>query len=154
MKKLFIIFIFYFLFICQSLAQTQIKSEVDKIRISTEEALTYKLTVTSSEKKITQPKFPEFKDFAVIWQAESSKVSFTKEGAKTMLIYTFILAPKNTGRFSIGPAQIKAEGKVYTSEKFEIEVTPGNLKPRALPDEKPPTPKKVLPESKSLEITL
>lgn len=153
MKKVFIIFTVVFSFICQSFAQTQIKAEVDKTKISTDESLTYKLTITL-EKKITQPEFPEFKDFTLLWQAESSTVSFGREGVKTMLIYTFILAPKNTGKFSIGPAQIKAEGKIYTSEKFEIEVTPGNLKPRALPDEKPPTPKKVLPESKSLEITL
>ena len=154
MKKVFIILIFSFSFICQSFAQTQIKSEVDKTKISTDEALTYKLTITSSEKKITQPKFPEFKDFVVLWQAESSTISFIKEGAKTILVYTFLLAPKNTGKFTIEPTQINLEGKTYTSEKFEIEVILGELSPKALPEEKPFKPKKALPESEVPQITL
>ena len=154
MKKVFIILIFSFSFICQSFAQTQIKSEVDKTRISTDEALTYKLTVTSSEKNITQPKFPEFKDFVILWQAESSTISFAKGGAKTILEYTFLLAPKNTGKFTIEPARIEAEGKTYTSEKFEIEVTPGKLEPKPLPEEKPSKPRNALPESEEPQVTL
>lgn len=154
MKKVFIILIVSFLFICQSFAQTQIKSEVDKTRISTDETITYKLTITSSEKKLPQPKFPEFKDFVVLWQAESSTVSFVKEDAKTILVYTFLLTPKNTGKFTIGPTQINLEGKTYTSEKFEIEVTLGKIKPKALPKERPFKPKKALPESEVPQITL
>lgn len=154
MKKVFIVLIFSFSFICQSLAQTQIKSEVDKIKISTDEALTYKLTIASSEKKITQPKFPEFKDFVVLWQAESSTISFIKGGAKTILVYTFLLTPKNTGKFTIEPTQVKTEGKTYASEEFEIEVTLGELSPKALPEEKPLKPKKAMPKSEEPQITL
>lgn len=154
MKKAFIILIFSLFFICLAFAQTQIKSEVDKARISTDEALTYKLTIISSEKKITQPKFPEFKDFTILWQAESSTISFIKGGAKTTLVYTFLLAPKNTGKFTIGPARIESEGKTYTSEKFEVEVTAGKLKPKALPESKPLKPKKTLPESQEPQVTL
>ncbi len=146
--------IFSFSFICQCFAQTQIKSEVDKKKISTDEALTYKFTVTSSEKKITQPKFPEFNDFIVLWQAESSTVSFIKGGAKTILVCSFLLAPKNTGKFTIEPTQIKAEGETYTSEKFEIEVTAGKFEPKALPEEKPFQPRKSLPEPEEPQVTL
>lgn len=138
MKKAFIILFFSFSFICRSFAQAQIKSEVDKTRISTDEALTYRITITCSDKKITQPKFQEFKDFVILWQSESSASFFAKEGAKTILEYTFLLAPKNNGKFTIEPTQMKLEGKTYTSEKFEIEVTLGKLAPKPLPESQVP----------------
>lgn len=154
MKKIFSIPLFFFLFLGVSFAESSIKAEVNKAKISTDDTLVYKLTITSSEKKISRPKLPEFKDFFVVSKAESSTISLAEGGAKTMLVYAVVLVPKNTGKLSIGPSEFKEEGKTYTSEKFEIEVTPGKLKPKSMPEQKPSQPKKALPESKEPQVTL
>src|SRR3990167_1543325 len=101
MKKIFILQVFFFLLLGVSFAESSIKAEINKLKISTDGALIYKLTITSSEKKIPQPKFPEFKDFLVVSRAVSSTISLAGGGAKTVLVYALILSPKNTGKFSI-----------------------------------------------------
>lgn len=154
MKKIFIIHIFFFLFLGVSFAESSIKAEVNKAKISTDDTLIYKLTITSSEKKIPQPKLPEFKDFFVVSKAQSSTISLVGGGAKTALVYALVLVPKNTGKLSIGPSQFKEEEKTYTSEKFEIEVTLGKRPLKGIPKEKPSQPKKGLPESKEPQVTL
>ena len=138
MKKALIVLAFLFLLTKVCIAQPSINASVDRVKLSTDETLTYKLTIAFSSKNIPQSKFPEFKDFYLVSEAESSTISFLKEGAKTILVYAFILAPKNTGKFSIEPAQIKTEGKTFTSEGFEIEITQGKIRPNHLPDTQEP----------------
>ncbi|MFH1640636.1 MAG: hypothetical protein ABIA66_01595, partial [Candidatus Omnitrophota bacterium] len=56
-------------------AETNIKAEVDKSAITTDETIVYKLTITSSEKNIPQPTFPQFNEFIVLSQAQTSEIS-------------------------------------------------------------------------------
>lgn len=131
------IFSLLFLLTSKVLAQTSIKAEVDKISLTTDETLTYKLTVTSSEKKIPSPDLPKFEGFIVVSKAQSSKVSFVKGNIKTVLIYTYILAPIDIGRFKIEPSSIKIKDKTYSTEVFKIQVIQGKAKPKVSPEEKP-----------------
>jgi len=111
-----------------ALAETDIKSEVDKLKLATGQDLTYKVTVTSSEKNLPNPQIPEFKGFNILSSAQSSTMSFVKGGVKSILVYAIILAPMETGKLKIEPSQIKVKGKVYSSQGFEIEVSPGKEK--------------------------
>lgn len=157
MKKTFVLsLIFVFLFIASALAETKIKAEVDKAKLSTDEGLTYKLTITSSTSNIPLPVLPKFADFFIISQAQSSSISFIQGGAKSILVYTYILAPQNAGKLKIEPSKITIEGKAYSSEEFEIEVTPGKAKPKPkTPPVKPPAePSEIPPESEEEQVTL
>jgi len=118
-------------------AEVTIKAEVDKASITTDDNITYKLTITSSEKNIPEPQLPEFKGFYLVTQAQSSTVSLDKSNIKTILVYTYILVPKDVGKFKIEPSTIKIQGNAYSSETFEIEVKLGRTKPQALPEQKP-----------------
>jgi hypothetical protein len=117
-------------------AETTIKAEVDKKRISTDEAVTYKLIVSSTEKDIPQPQLPGFEGFATVSSAQSSTISFMQGGPKTILILACILAPLNTGKFTIQPSSITVQGKTYSSEAFDIEVVQGKTMPQ--PETKEP----------------
>jgi len=114
--------------------ETTIKAEVDQRRIAADQALTYKLTVSSTEKDIPQPQVPAFEGFAVISQAQSSTISFMQRGPKTIFIFIYILAPLNTGKFTIQPSRITIQGKPYASEAFEIEVMQGKGEPQPQPE--------------------
>ncbi len=106
-------------------AETTLKAELDKVSITTDEMLTYKLTLASTEKKIPAFKVPGFQNLAIVSQAQSSTVSFQKGGMQSILVYVFILLPKAAGKFKIEPAQVIVNGKVYASQGFQIEVKQG-----------------------------
>lgn len=147
-----IVFASLFLFAVGVSAETKILAEVDKSSLNTDETLTYKLIITSSEKKLPAPKLPGFEGFNVISQAQSSTLSFLKSNIKTILVYSFILAPTDTGKLTIEPASIKIEGKTYSADTLEIEVRQGKTEPK--PKQKPPLPKRTQPEPEQPQITL
>jgi hypothetical protein len=129
-------------------AQTSIRAELDKMSLTTDEALTYKLIIISSERELPQPQVADFKDFALISQAQSSTFSFVKGTARTILVYAFILAPTKTGKFQIGTSFIKLKQKTLSTEVFEVEVKDGKSKLK--PQKKSPIPEKE-PQEPSLE---
>jgi hypothetical protein len=136
-------------------AETSIKAEVDKTSITTDETLTYKLTITTSDKRLGEPKIPAFNGFDVVYSAQSSTVSVTQNDIKTSIVYSFILAPADVGKFIIEPSQVKAAGKAYSSQAFEIEVKQGTAAPQPpAQKQKPSKPEENIPESKEPQITL
>jgi hypothetical protein len=112
-------------------AQTNIKAEVDRTSITTDDTLTYKLAITSSEKELPAPTLPSFSGFDVVSQAQSSTVTFTKTKIKTIVVYVYILGPKEVGKIKIEPSQIKLGSSVYSSDSFEIEVKQGQRIPKS-----------------------
>jgi hypothetical protein len=98
---------------------------VDRLNLTTDEALTYKIILTSSEKNLPQPDVPELKGFVVLSTAQSSTMSFSKVNLKTSIVYAFVLLPTKTGKLQIPAASIKIKDKIYSSEGFEIEVSQG-----------------------------
>lgn len=136
--------IFFVLFIPSGLrAETQIKAEADKNKLTTDEMLTYKIVITSSENNVPAPAVPEFEGFNVLSKAQSSTISFAQGSIKTILVYAFVLAPVETGKLKIKPASVQVKGKTYTSEEIEVEVAKGAKQPtpkESLPKTKPPLP--------------
>ena len=139
MKKINLLLILFLFISCSNLmAETEIKAEADKQMLAPGEMLTYKVIVASSEKELPEPRFPEFAGFEVVSQARSSTVSFLREGAKSILVYIFILVPIESGSIEIPPSTIKVKGKEYSSPSFEIEVTSKEEKSDSREVEEPP----------------
>lgn len=123
------------------LAEIEMKAQVDKNKLTTDELLTYKLIITSDEKNIPRLQLPKFEGFNVISQAQSSTISFAKSNIKKIIVFAFILRPKEVGEFKIEPTQINFEGKTYKTEVFKIKIIQGKTKPL-----KPPRKEEVLPQ--------
>ena len=145
--------IFVFAFLAVSFAETEIKAEADKTSITTDDTLIYKIIITSSDKAVPAPQLPEFTGFGVLSQAQSSTMSYVKSNVKTILVYAFVLAPTEAGKFEIGPSTIKIGNKTYSTQALEIEVKPGKTKPKTHLEE-PSLPEKSLPESQEAQVTL
>ena len=156
MKKVIILLvIFMSLFIAEAFAQTSIKAEVDKTIVTTDDIITYKLIITSSEENIPKPQLPNFTGFKIISSAQSSTVSFTKGNVKTIVVYAFVLIPTDKGTFKIEPSSIKIKNETYSTGTLEIEVKQGKVKPKAEPEQKPPQPEETQPETEEQpQITL
>lgn len=138
----------------KTFAQTSIKAEVDKTSITTDETLTYKIIITSSEKEILNPQLPKFAGFKVISQVQSSQISLGGSENKTVLTYQFILVPIDIGKFKLEPATVKIKNEVYSTDSFEIEVRPGKTKSKTQPEQKPSLPEEILPETEEPQITI
>jgi len=145
MKFVLVLVFSVFLFEGQSRgwADTTIKAEVDKDSITTDQILTYKLTVVSRQKYIPSFKIPAFNGFVVVSQVQSSSVSFQKGGQQTNLILVFKLKPKQAGKLKIEPAQVVVQGQAYATKALQIEIKQGSL--RTLPSEEEPGP--AIPDS-------
>jgi hypothetical protein len=153
-KFLVIAMLFIFLGYTKAFAETTIKAEVDKLNISTDESITYKLIITSSENKTPEPQVPDFANFAVISQAQSSTISFIKGGIKSIQVYVYILTPLKPGKFKIAPSQIKIKNKPYASQEFEINVTQGKIKSQPKSEEKPSLPEGIETDTGQPQVTL
>jgi len=141
-----IIILISLFFVVNAFAETNIKSTVDKSKLTTDQYLTYKVTVTSDESYIPLPQVPEFKGFNILSSDQASSMSFTKDGTESTLACTIILAPLETGKLKIEPSKVTVNSKVHSSQGFEIEVSPGK--------EKPSPQEKVQPESENPKVTL
>lgn len=146
-KTFFILALAFVLSAAPLFAETAIRAEVSKTSISTDDTLTYKLSVTTTENNLPEPKLPKFDGFEVISQAQSSNLSFARNEMKSTMVFEFVLVATEAGKFKIGPSTIKAQGETYSTDSFEIEVAQGKLKPKA-PEEIPP------PESDEPQYTL
>lgn len=153
-KIIILIAIFMLTFMAGAFAYTDIKAQVDKLSLPTDDTLNYKITVTSTDQNVPSPALPKFESFNVLSQGQTSTLSFARNQVKTVSVYAFVLAPKGVGKFKIEPTQIKIEGDVYATKDFEIEVTQGKLKPKLLPEEKPALPQENQPESGKPQVLL
>ena len=150
MLKKYIMFGFFVLALAsQAFAQDYISAEIDKKTITTDEFLIYKVSVDLSDKKTSAPQIPEFKDFYIASQAQSSSIQFAQAKVKNKVTYEFVLRPIKIGELEIGPATIKVDGKVYSTEAFKVLVKQGKAKLKSEPDKNEkqlPLPG-ILPES-------
>lgn len=157
MNKIIILsIVFVGLFISVSFAQTSIKAEVDKTSLSVSEPLTYKLTITSSDKDIPAPQLPKFTGFQVISSAQSSSLTFANGEAKAVVIYAFVLSPIEIGKFKIGPSSVKIKNETFSTVDFEIDVKQGKPKSKVEPKKRPHIPEETQPEETQVvpQITL
>jgi len=145
LSPFFILLSFSFVF-----AETSIKAEVNKKNISTDEVVTYKLVISSSEVKLPLPQTPKFEGFKVVSVAQSNSTAFSQGKPQVTLSYAFILVPLKTGKIKIPPASIKVSNKNYSSDAFEVEVKQGK---RVIQSPKTPS-KKGMPSSLEPEVVL
>src|SRR5690606_34485260 len=74
-------------------------------------------------------RLPDIADFDVLF-GPSTSTSFSqstingKTTSERSVTYTYILVPKKTGSFTIGPASINVKGSNYQSNSLSIEVLP------------------------------
>lgn len=116
-------------------AELTIHAEVDKTELTTEETLTYKVSITSVGNETLFPEIPEFENFLVLSQMQSTQLSFGGAQAEKTFVYSFVLRPKKDGELTIKPAVIRVGDQEYSSDSFSINVSPGQTQaPEVMPE--------------------
>lgn len=112
-------------FAAQVSAQATLSATVNKNKVSVSERFQYTVTLTNGN----NPKdfrSPGFQDFLVLGGPNQSSSFQSINGVVTQSIsYSYILQPRNTGKFTIGASYIKVGDKTLSSQPITIEVTDG-----------------------------
>lgn len=115
---------FFVLVTAQSaLAQPRIIMKAEPKKISMYENVTLEITVEGEIKDLPQPQLPPMTDFQVFSSGRSQSVRMVNGRVSASVTYKYVLAPRQTGRFVIGPATITVNGNVYSSATEAIIVS-------------------------------
>lgn len=100
-----------------------------KMIVSAGEAFKVEFSLNAEPEKgsFTPPDFSSFDVLAGPVASHGTSMQFIngKTSKSVNYTYTYVLLPKQSGTFAIGPAAIKVDGKRYTTRQTQIEVKEG-----------------------------
>ena len=104
-----------------AIGQVQFEAEVSKDRLGVNERLRVDFVMNQDGDNFNPPDFSNFTVVGGPNQAVSNSwINGKRSYSKT---YSYFLAPKGRGNFTIGQAEITIEGSVYKTMPVEVEVT-------------------------------
>ena len=92
------------------------------------------LTVTVEGSRSAQPELPDLSDFDVYSRGQSTQMSFVNGQVTSSVSYNYVLVPKRTGSFVIGPATVEVGGEVYSSQPIQVRIVGAAERPRETQD--------------------
>ncbi len=129
MKKLFIIALLILPF---EIFPQSFTASVDETTVSVNDRFTVSFTFSGKDiNGLKNFKPPAFRNFYVFsGPNQSTSIQFINGRQSASITYSYIVQAKNTGTYSIGPAQIEYNGKTYKTESLKITVVKGSNKPK------------------------
>lgn len=108
-----------------ALSEVRISAKVEPKKLSMYENATLEVLIESDDQNLPQPQLPPLTDFQVFSSGRSQSVKMVNGRVNASVTYRYVLAPRQTGRFVIGPATITVGGKVYSTATEAIIVSDG-----------------------------
>jgi len=98
---------------------------VDKTKVTLEDTILLTLSVEGARNS-EEPILPQElkRDFKIQSRGSSSRIQIVNGKINSGIDYKYILYPRKTGTFTVGPAGILVKGTKYASKPFTIEVFP------------------------------
>ncbi len=76
-------------------------------------------------------KFPDLGHFNIVsGPSQSSRVQMINGAVSSSMIYSYLLLPKEVGKFTIGVASIEMGGKLFETKPIALEVVKGTARPQ------------------------
>ncbi|MCI0448038.1 BatD family protein, partial [bacterium] len=112
-------------------AQSTLSASVDKDQVAFGDyfQLTFTFEGAQGGKNLRPPAFNNF--MVLSGPNQSTRMQIINGAVSSSISYTYILQPRDEGKFTIGSASIEAEGKKYQSQPITIEVVKGTAQPRS-----------------------
>ena len=107
-------------------------ASVDKNTIAVDEQFTLELTLNGGGMGGGSiPKLPDLGKFMVFsGPNQSSSVQIINGSVSSSVMYSYVLQPREAGKFTLGAATVETGGKQYSSQPIEITVVKGAAKPK------------------------
>ncbi|MGB8656347.1 MAG: BatD family protein [Candidatus Zixiibacteriota bacterium] len=97
-------------------------ASVDRTEVGLDDQIMLSVSVSGNVKSIPQPELPTLESFTVYSSGRSQSFSYTNGSISSSVIFNYVLVPKKTGKFTIGPARIELDGKTYQTNPIDINV--------------------------------
>ena len=126
-----LVFIFFMTFSFTAQAQSSFTASVDKDQVSLGDYFQLTFTFEGSQGgKNFHP--PSFNDFMVLsGPNQSTRMQIVNGSVSSSISYSYILQPRDEGKFTIGAASIENEGRKFQTQPIAIEVVKGTAQPRS-----------------------
>lgn len=105
-------------------------AKVDKTETTLQDQIILTLSVEGTQ-RIGRPKLPPMSSFDVMSRGSSTRMQIINGNITSGIDYNYILIPKKTGTFEIGPATLNHKGKTISSNKITLTITSADTKPQA-----------------------
>lgn len=92
------------------------------------------LTVTVEGSRSARPELPDLSDFEVYSRGQSTQMSFVNGRVTSSVSYNYVLVPKQTGSFTIGPATVELNGETHSSESIQVRIVGTAERPQETQD--------------------
>ena len=106
-------------------AQSPVTAQVDRNRLSTDEALQLTVVVDSSAGRASQPSLPPLDGFQILGTSSGTSITIVNGDMTSTANYNYTLRPTSTGQLVINPITVSVGGQVYTTQPITVEVTQG-----------------------------
>ena len=108
-------------------------AKVDKTEATIQDQIILTLSVEGTQRG-ARPHLPPIPSFNVMSRGSSTRMQIINGQITSAVDYNYILIPKKTGTFEIGPATLKNKGKTVSSNKITLKISSADKKPQAAQD--------------------
>jgi hypothetical protein len=110
--------------------EVYLRASVDKDSVSINDSLVLSVEVSGSETGIEKPKLPSLPNFNIYSSGRTQNVSIINGKVSSSISYKYTLAPRFTGKATIGAITLTHKGKTYSTSPIEVTVvSAGNPPP-------------------------
>jgi len=102
-------------------AKLQVTASVDKRELTLEDSVNFSITVEGTS-NAPQPELPPLDSFMIRSRGSSSSLQIINDARTASITYAFLLIPKTTGTFILGPATVAIDGTTYRTEPITLVV--------------------------------
>ncbi|MFN5793397.1 MAG: BatD family protein [Bacteroidota bacterium] len=123
-KKIIFIFLVFVNLLSLDLSAQELTASVNKNRVGVGEQFILTFSLNTNGSGFRAPSLNDFNVYS--GPNQSTNMSFINGSMSQQISFTYYLAAKSEGKFTIGAASINSGGKTYTSKPIVIEVAKGN----------------------------
>jgi hypothetical protein len=102
----------------------EVRAWVDKAEATLEDQIFLTVSVSGQRRLPSDPILPPLPDFSVTKGGTSSQTRIVNGSINTSVEATYLLTPKRTGTFTIGPVRIERKGRTYQSKPLAVKILP------------------------------
>ncbi len=115
--------------------EIQVNSAVDKRSAQVGEEIHLNIRITGAQGNIQAPRLPAFKGFDTFYTGRASHITFINGQSNSSVEFSYVLAPREKGHFTLAPIEVLAGSRKFTTEPVEIDIheNPGQLPGQAAP---------------------
>lgn len=102
----------------------EVSAWVDKTEATLEDQIFLTVSISGQRRLPSDPILPPLPDFSVTKGGSSSQTRIVNGSISTSVEATYLLAPRRTGSFTIGPVRIEQKGRTHQSQPISIKILP------------------------------